>query len=285
MQSTDIHKILHKYWGYEQFRPLQEDIIRSVLAGRDTLGLLPTGGGKSITFQVATLATEGIAIVVTPIISLMKDQVDNLRSRGVMATYIHSGLTMRESQLNMDRCIYGKCRFLYISPERLRSDIFIDKLRLMKVTLIVVDEAHCISQWGYDFRPSYLNIATIRDIFPNAPVLALTATAPKDVVTDITENLHFGESSQIFTNSFARKNISYVVRKSDDKLADTINILRQTTGSAIVYLRSRRKTEEIANILRNNNISANHYHAGLDSKVKEQKQDSWINNETRVMVA
>ena len=217
MNNTDIHEILKKYWGYNSFRELQEEIITSILNGYDTLGLLPTGGGKSITFQVPTLAIEGMAIIVTPIISLMKDQVDNLVARGIKATYIHSGLSIGEIRRTLDKCTFGKYKFLYISPERIASETFIDKLRFMPVKLIVVDEAHCISQWGYDFRPSFLNICKIRDIFPCVPILALTATATPDVVKDIMDKLKFN-NGKIFSKSFARTNLTYVVRRTDDKV-------------------------------------------------------------------
>ena len=281
MSALDI---LKKYWGYSGFRDLQEDIINSVLEGRDTLGLMPTGGGKSITFQVPALMLDGLTLVVTPIISLMKDQVDNLIARHIKATYLHAGLSLAERRKAIDKCLYGNCKFLYVSPERLSSDGFIDKLRLMNVSLIVVDEAHCISQWGYDFRPSYLKISAIRRIFPAVPVLALTATATPDVVTDIMEKLEF-HVPNVFSKSFKRDNISYVVRQCDDKIAQLVHILRSVPGSAIVYVRSRRKTKMIADELTFNHITADYYHAGLDNEDKNDKQNKWKQGETRVIVA
>lgn len=281
MSALDI---LKKYWGYSGFRDLQEDIINSVLEGRDTLGLMPTGGGKSITFQVPALMLDGLTLVVTPIISLMKDQVDNLIVRHIKATYLHAGLSLAERRKAIDKCLYGNCKFLYVSPERLSSDGFIDKLRLMNVSLIVVDEAHCISQWGYDFRPSYLKISAIRRIFPAVPVLALTATATPDVVTDIMEKLEF-HVPNVFSKSFKRDNISYVVRQCDDKIAQLVHILRSVPGSAIVYVRSRRKTKMIADELTFNHITADYYHAGLDNEDKNDKQNKWKQGDTRVFVA
>lgn len=284
MNNTDIHEILKKYWGYNSFRELQEEIITSILNGYDTLGLLPTGGGKSITFQVPTLAIEGMAIIVTPIISLMKDQVDNLVARGIKATYIHSGLSIGEIRRTLDKCTFGKYKFLYISPERIASETFIDKLRFMPVKLIVVDEAHCISQWGYDFRPSFLNICKIRDIFPGVPILALTATATPDVVKDIMDKLKFN-NGKIFSKSFARTNLTYVVRRTDDKVSQLIKIFWKVPGSGIVYARSRAKTKQIAEALTSHGISADYYHAGLESNDKADRQNKWKSGETRVMVA
>lgn len=284
MNNTDIHEILKKYWGYNSFRELQEEIITSILNGSDTLGLLPTGGGKSITFQVPTLAIEGMAIIVTPIISLMKDQVDNLVARGIKATYIHSGLSIGEIRRTLDKCTFGKYKFLYISPERIASETFIDKLRFMPVKLIVVDEAHCISQWGYDFRPSFLNICKIRDIFPCVPILALTATATPDVVKDIMDKLKFN-NGKIFSKSFARTNLTYVVRRTDDKVSQLIKIFWKVPGSGIVYARSRAKTKQIAEALTSHGISADYYHAGLENNDKAARQNKWKSGETRVMVA
>lgn len=284
MNNTDIHEILKKYWGYNSFRELQEEIITSILNGYDTLGLLPTGGGKSITFQVPTLAIEGMAIIVTPIISLMKDQVDNLVARGIKATYIHSGLSIGEIRRTLDKCTFGKYKFLYISPERIASETFIDKLRFMPVKLIVVDEAHCISQWGYDFRPSFLNICKIRDIFPGVPILALTATATPDVVKDIMDKLKFN-NGKIFSKSFARTNLTYVVRRTDDKVSQLIKIFWKVPGSGIVYVRSRTKTKQIAEALTSHGISADYYHAGLENNDKADRQNKWKSGETRVIVA
>lgn len=284
MNDFGIYKILKKYWGYASFRELQEDIIISVLNGNDTLGLLPTGAGKSITFQVPTLALDGMTIVVTPIISLMKDQVDNLVERGIKASYIHSGLSLNEIRRTLDRCTFGKYKFLYISPERIASEAFINKMRLMPVKLIVVDEAHCISQWGYDFRPSFLNISKLRQFFPDIPVLALTATATPDVVKDIMEKLNF-HNGKVFSKSFARQNLVYVVRKTDDKTAQLINILTKVPGSGIVYVRSRAKTKQLAEELTRHGISTNYYHAGLDNEDKSDRQNKWKNGETRIMIA
>lgn len=282
--SSDIHKILEKYWGYKQFRALQEDIIKSVLEGRDTLALMPTGGGKSITFQIPTLAMEGMAIVVTPIVSLMKDQVDNLLARRIKATYLHAGLTMTESRRVMEKCKNGNCKFLYISPERLESDTFINRIKAMDVSLIVVDEAHCISQWGYDFRPSFLKISRLRKVFPSVPVLALTATATPVVVDDIQEKLQFRQRN-VFRKSFVRENISYVVRHTTEKMRELIHIVNSVPGTGIVYVRSRKRTKIIADELRRNGVSADYYHAGLNIEDKEDKQNKWKHNEIRVIVA
>ncbi len=279
-----IHEILRKHWGYESFRPCQEDIITSILNGNDTLGLLPTGGGKSITFQVPALVFDGLTIVITPLISLMKDQVDNLRQLGIKAVYIHSGLTKSEHRLAIDKCRLGKVKLLYLSPEKLQSTSMINYLRLMDVKLIVVDEAHCISQWGYDFRPSYLNINTIRKLFPVAPILALTASATPEVVDDIMSKLEFRQRN-IFAKSFSRNNLSYLVREGEHKEGQLIKILKATSGSAIVYVRSRRRTREIAEILYKEGISADFYHAGLASEDKNEKQNKWKSDQCRVMVA
>jgi ATP-dependent DNA helicase RecQ len=284
MPTTDIHQLLEKYWGYTQFRDLQEDIIMSVLEGRDTLGLMPTGGGKSIAFQIPTLAMDGLAIVVTPIISLMKDQVDNLVARHIKATYLHAGLSMAEHRRVMEKCQNGNCKFLYISPERLQSDTFIDKIKHLNVCLIVVDEAHCISHWGYDFRPSFLEIAKLRKVFKNTPVLALTATATPVVVNDIQEKLQF-KVHNVFTKSFKRNNISYVVRHTTEKMGELVHIIKSVPGSGIVYARSRKRTKLIADELKRNGISADHYHAGLTIEEKEDKQNKWKNDEIRVIVA
>ncbi len=278
------HDILRKYWGYEDFRPLQEDIIESVLAGRDTLGLLPTGGGKSLTFQVPSMLLDGLTVVVTPLISLMKDQVDNLRERGIKATYFHAGLSRAEQKLGMDRCRLGKVKILYVSPEKLRSEPFTAQLRQMDVSLIVVDEAHCISQWGYDFRPSYLKIGELREHFPDVPVLALTASATPEVVDDIMEKLLFKERN-VYAKSFARDNLSYIVRNDFDKERQLLRVLGNTSGSAVVYVRSRRRTREIAELLLESGISADYYHAGLDPEDKNEKQARWKSDELRVMVA
>lgn len=283
-KELSINEILKKYWGYDGFRPLQDDIIKSVLDGRDTLGLMPTGGGKSITFQVPTMAMDGLAVVVTPIISLMKDQVDNLIARRIKATYLHAGLTMAEVKRTYEKCMYGNCKFLYISPERLASQSFLDRLKHMPVCLIVVDEAHCISQWGYDFRPSFLNIASVRKLFPDVPVLALTATATPAVVHDIMERLEFRQPN-VFSKSFARNNLSYVVRHTHEKLAELVHILQRVPGTAIVYVRSRKRSKLISDHLNANGIPADYYHAGLSHEEKEDKQNKWKNDECRVVVA
>lgn len=284
MKRTLIHDILKRYWGYDSFRPRQEEIIMSVLDGRDTLGLLPTGGGKSITFQVPAMVFEGITVVVTPLISLMKDQVDNLRAAGIRAVCLHSGLSRAEHRLALDRCRLGKAKLMYVSPEKLQSATFIDQLRSMDVSFLVVDEAHCISQWGYDFRPSYLKISLIRELFPDIPVLALTASATPVVVDDIMDKLGFKERN-VYARSFSRDNLSYIVRNDFDKERRLINVLTNTSGSAIVYVRSRRRTREIADMLVRNGISADYYHAGLDATEKNEKQNNWKTDGVRVMVA
>lgn len=278
------HKILEKYWGYPAFRPLQEDIIHSVCEGKDTLGLMPTGGGKSITFQVPALVMEGICIVVTPLIALMKDQVDNLRRLGIKATAVYSGMTRQEIIAQLENCIFGDYKFLYVSPERLGTDIFKSKLQAMNVNLLVIDESHCISQWGYDFRPSYLSIADIREELPGVPVLALTATATPEVVNDIQERLHFKEKN-VFRKSFVRKNLSYIVRQTEDKLNSLIYILGKVPGTAIVYVRNRKRTKEVAVMLQQAGISADFFHAGLNRDEKNLRQSRWKNNECRVIVS
>lgn len=276
--------ILQKYWGYEDFRGIQREIIESIGSGRDTLGLMPTGGGKSITFQVPALAQEGVCLVITPLIALMKDQVSHLRQRGIRAAAIHSDMTHSAILQALDNCVYGGTQILYVSPERLHSELFQAKFRHMKVSFITIDEAHCISQWGYDFRPSYLHIAEIRQLKPEIPVLALTATATKEVVEDIQEQLRFKEKN-VFRMSFERKNLAYVVRKATDKPSELRHILNSVKGSAIVYARSRKRTKETAEWLVSQGISATYYHAGLDVDVKDRHQQAWVNNEKRVMVA
>ena len=292
----DYQSILRKYWGYDDFRGIQREIIESIGSGHDTLGLMPTGGGKSITFQVPALSKEGTCVVITPLIALMKDQVENLRRRGIRAAAIYSGLTREEIIITLENCIFGAVKILYVSPERLSSDLFQAKLRHMNVSFITVDEAHCISQWGYDFRPSYLEIAKIRKLIPNAPVLALTATATPAVVQDIQAKLSPPDISltpnpspltsfNVFRMSFERRNLAYVVRHATDKREQLIHILKNVKGSAIVYTRSRRRTKEFAELLNEAGISATFYHAGLDTVTKDERQLAWQNDKTRVMVA
>ena len=276
--------ILHKYWGYPDFRGIQREIIESIGAGKDTLGLMPTGGGKSLTFQVPALAQEGVCIVITPLIALMKDQVEHLRHKGITAAAIYSGMSRDAIVTTLENCIFGGVKLLYISPERISSDIFQIKLKHMKVSFITVDEAHCISQWGYDFRPSYLQIAVIRKLVPNVPILALTATATPDVIDDIQERLGFTEKN-VFRMSFERKNLVYVVRQAEDKEAEMVHILQSIPKTAIVYCRSRKRTKEVAQLLMQYGISATWYHAGLEPAVKDQRQSEWQHDKVRVIVA
>ena len=276
--------ILHKYWGYPDFRGIQREIIESIGAGKDTLGLMPTGGGKSLTFQVPALAQEGVCIVITPLIALMKDQVEHLRHKGIAAAAIYSGMSRDAIVTTLENCIFGGVKLLYISPERISSDLFQIKLKHIKVSFITVDEAHCISQWGYDFRPSYLQIAVIRKLVPNVPILALTATATPDVIDDIQERLGFTEKN-VFRMSFERKNLVYVVRQAEDKEAEMVHILQSIPKTAIVYCRSRKRTKEIAQLLMQYGISATWYHAGLEPAVKDQRQSEWQHDKVRVIVA
>lgn len=280
----DFRQILRTYWGYPDFRGIQRDIIDSISQGHDTLGLMPTGGGKSVTFQVPALAMDGLCLVVTPLIALMKDQVQNLRHRGIMAAAIYAGQSREEILRHLDNAIFGAYKFLYVSPERLSTSIFMTKVRRMKVCLITVDEAHCISQWGYDFRPQYLRIAEVRKLLPSVPVLALTATATKRVVADIQEKLAFSHP-RVFRMSFERPNLHYIVRQTDDKHAELLHILRRVEGSAIVYTRSRRRTREVAEFLRQQGMTAAFYHAGLTSLDKDTRQRAWQSGDVRVMVA
>ena len=280
----DYKSILKQYWGYDSFRGIQEDIINSIGSGRDTLGLMPTGGGKSITFQVPALAQPGLCLVVTPLIALMKDQVRNLRDRGIKAIAVYSGMTREEIVVALENCIFGDYKFLYISPERLDTEIFQTKLKSMKVSMITVDESHCISQWGYDFRPAYLKISEIRKLLPGVPVLALTATATPEVVKDIQKRLDFREEN-VFRMSFERKNLAYIVRRTENKAEELLHILTSVQGSAIVYTRNRKKTKEVSQFLNEQGITATFYHAGLNNDTKDQRQKGWINGEFRVMVA
>ena len=276
--------ILKQYWGYDSFRGIQEEIIESIGSGYDTLGLMPTGGGKSITFQVPTLAKEGICIVITPLIALMKDQVNNLKERGIKAAALYSGMSKNEILITLDNCIFGGYKFLYVSPERLSTDLFREKIKRMPVSLIAVDESHCISQWGYDFRPAYLKIAEIRDLLPNIPILALTATATPKVVDDIQNKLQFKEK-RVYRMSFERKNLAYIVHQTDDKAGVILKLLKKLNGSTIIYARSRRRTKDMANFLIKNGISATFYHAGLKNETKDIRQKAWQSGEYRVIVA
>lgn len=279
------HEILTKYWGYPKFRPLQHEIIQSVGSGKDTLALMPTGGGKSITFQVPALAKEGICIVVTPLIALMKDQVENLKERKIKAVAIYTGLTKHEIDTALENCVNDpNLKFLYCSPERLGTELFRERLKSMNVNLLAIDESHCISQWGYDFRPSYLKIAEIRKIIPNVPVLAVTATATTDVVEDIQEKLKFKEKN-VFRKSFERKNLVYLLREVEDKQKHLLKIVNYVKGTGVVYVRNRKKTKDIALFLKANKISADYYHAGLSNQVRELKQDEWKKGKTRIIVA
>lgn len=282
--STLNSRILKQYWGYDRFRGIQEDIIDSISKNKDTLGLMPTGGGKSITFQVPALAKEGMCLVITPLIALMKDQVQNLKKRGIKALAIYSGMSRQDIIITLENCIFGNYKFLYISPERLDTEIFRTKLRKMHISMITVDESHCISQWGYDFRPAYLKIAEIRELLPDVPVLALTATATPEVVKDIQARLHFRHKN-VFRMSFERSNLAYIVRKTENKTAELLHILRSMPGSAIIYARNRRRTKEITELLNNEHITADFYHAGLDDATKDIRQHRWQSGESRVMVA
>jgi len=281
---NNYEQILIKYWGYSKFRPLQEDIIRSVMAGKDTLALMPTGGGKSITFQVPSMTQDGICIVITPLIALMKDQVENLQRKNIKAIAIYSGMTKNEIDIALDNCIYGNIKFLYISPERINTELFKVRVKYMKVNLIAIDEAHCISEWGYDFRPSYLKIADLRDLVPDVPFLALTATATHKVVEDIQEKLKFKEKN-VLRKSFERKNLIYLVREVEDKKNYLIETLNKVRGSGIIYARNRKKTRETALMLQKEKISADYYHAGLKHEDRNTKQNNWKVGKTRVMVA
>jgi ATP-dependent DNA helicase RecQ len=276
--------ILKKYWGYNQFRPLQAEIVNASIQGKDVLALLPTGGGKSVCFQVPALLRGGICIVITPLIALMKDQVEQLKQRGIDAAAVHAAMSRFEVDVLLNNCIYGSVKFLYVSPERLQTELFIERVKQMNVGLIAVDEAHCISQWGYDFRPSYLKIASLRILKPDVPVMALTATATAEVRTDIIEKLEL-KDADIFQKSFARDNLSFVVRKTENKEKKVLEILQKVKGSAIIYVRSRKATQEIAEWLVRKNVSASFYHAGLDFNERTKRQDKWIQNQIRVIVA
>lgn len=279
-----FNEILKKYWGYVGFRPLQDEIIKSVAEGKDTLGLMPTGGGKSLTFQIPALAMEGICIVVSPLVALMKDQVQNLKDKGIKAELLYSGLSGKEIEIILDKCLFANIKFLYISPERIGSDLFRKKLVQMNVCLIAVDESHCISQWGYDFRPAYLKITNLRELLPKVPILALTATATPDVVDDIQDKLEFKEKN-VFRKSFERQNLIYLVRNVEDKKRYLLKIFSKQSGSSVVYVRSRKRCKELAEFLKTNNIRAEYYHAGLQNEVKDFRQDRWKRGVVQVMVA
>ena len=276
--------ILKQYWGYDAFRALQADIIQSIASGKDTLGLMPTGGGKSLTFQVPAMVMDGVCIVVTPLIALMKDQVENLKKRNIRAAAIYSGMSNDDILLTLDNCVFEAYKFLYVSPERLATAIFLEKISQTRVCMIAVDESHCISQWGYDFRPSYLRIADIREILPDVPVLALTATATPEVVDDIQEKLHFREKN-LFQKSFSRSNLAYVVRTTENKDEYLLKILHNVPGTSVVYVRNRKKTKEVAEFLVQNGIAAEHFHAGLKNETKDERQRRWKNGDTRVIVS
>ncbi|MBP6303631.1 MAG: RecQ family ATP-dependent DNA helicase [Bacteroidia bacterium] len=283
MAENQLHTILQQYWGYSQFRPLQEEIISSVLSGKDTLALLPTGGGKSLCFQVPAMAKEGLCLVVSPLIALMKDQVDNLQKRGIKAIAVFSGMSFREIDRLLDNCVYGDVKFLYVSPERLATDIFRERVKRMNINLLAIDEAHCISQWGYDFRPEYLQIAEVRELLPKVPVIALTASATQDVVEDIQEKLKF-KTKNAFRKSFERTNLHYHVRQVEDKDRKLVEICKNIKGTGLVYVRNRRSTKALAQLLYKHGVAADFYHAGLQHKEREKKQHDWKNNKIRVMV-
>ena len=282
--ADKIFEVLKRYWGFTEFRPVQERIIRSAMAGRDTLALMPTGGGKSLTYQVPGLAQPGLCIVVTPLIALMKDQVDRLRARRIPAVAIHSGLSLRQIDIALDNCVYGDVKFLYVAPERLATEAFRLRVERMKVSLLAVDEAHCISQWGYDFRPSYLRIAELREKLPGVPVLALTASATKLVAEDIMRHLRFAEP-HILRSSFARPNLSYSVRRTDDKNGQLLRLVQNVPGSGIVYVRTREGTEQVADMLRRQGVTAAAYHGGMGHAERSLRQEEWVAGRTRVMVA
>jgi len=285
MSYRSPEEALRKVWGYENFRPLQSKIITSVLEGFDVLAILPTGGGKSLCFQVPGLCMEGLCLVITPIIALMKDQVEQLRQYGIKAAAIYSGMSLKEIDITLDNCIYGEVKFLYVSPERLKSELFIERAKRMKIDLLAVDEAHCISQWGYDFRPSYLEISGFKNYIPDSRIIALTATATREVTNDIVDQLSMKLNHRIFIQSFARPNLSFIVRKTEDKDAKIMDGLLKVKGSSIVYVRTRKRTKEIAEYLIRNDISADFYHGGLSFQERDTKQEQWMRDQFRVMVA
>jgi ATP-dependent DNA helicase RecQ len=279
-----FQKILLHYWGFSSFRAIQEEVITSVYDGNDTLALMPTGGGKSITFQVPALAKDGICLVVTPLIALMKDQVENLKKKGIKAAALHSGMTRHELEVTLDNCAYGDYKFLYLSPERLGTELFKVRLRKLNVNLIAIDESHCVSQWGYDFRPSYLKIAELRELLPDTPFLAVTATATPQVVEDIQEKLGFKEK-RVIKMSFERKNLVYLVRNVEDKNKHLLKIVKNIPGTGVVYVRNRQKAKEVALMLQKDGIIADYYHAGLSTEIRSLKQDDWQNDRTRIIVS
>ena len=281
----EINSILKEYWGFDAFRSLQEDIIQSVLDKKDTLALLPTGGGKSICFQVPSLAQEGICLVISPLIALMKDQVANLKKKGIPALAIYSGMTFIETQKTLQNAVHGNYKFLYVSPERLETNLFLEYLSSFNVNLIAVDEAHCVSQWGYDFRPPYLRIAALRELLPNVPVLALTASATKEVQDDICEKLAFTVSQQRFQKSFERANLSYSVFSVASKQNKLLEILKNVSGCGIVYCRTRKQTKDVADLLKMHGLSADFYHAGLNNEQRTLKQQQWIDDSTKIIVS
>lgn len=284
MQNPKAIDVLQKYWGYEAFRSMQEDIINSITSGNDTLALLPTGGGKSICFQVPALMSEGLCLVISPLIALMKDQVEQLKRRKIPAAAVYSGMTYREIDILLDNAAHGAYKFFYVSPERLKTELFLERAKKMNLNLLAIDEAHCISQWGYDFRPPYLEIANFRELFPDLPCIALTATATEDVKIDIQEKLNF-KNGKLFQKSFARDNLSYSVRKVENKESKLFEILRKIAGTSVVYARNRRRTKEIAEVLKKNGFSADFYHAGLSQADRNAKQDAWLTNKIRIIVA
>ena len=281
---SQFTQILTKYWGYSAFRPLQEEIIQSVASGNDTLGLMPTGGGKSVTYQVYSLSKPGICLVITPLIALMKDQVENLNQRGIKALAIYSGMSPQEIKIAMDNAVWGDYKFLYLSPERIATERFRERIGKLDVNLIAVDEAHCISQWGYDFRPSYLRIAELRDLLPDVPVLAVTATATAQVIDDIQDQLKFNKKNVLKT-SYYRSNLVYLVRNEEDKVNYLVKAVQKAKGTGIVYVKSRKLTREISDLLKKNGISADYYHAGLPSKIRSVKQEAWKGGRNRVIVS
>lgn len=281
---SEFTQILTKYWGYASFRPLQEEIIRSVADGNDTLGLMPTGGGKSVTYQIYSLSKPGICLVITPLIALMKDQVENLNQRGIKALAIYSGMTSLEIKIALDNAAWGNYKFLYLSPERIATERFRERIHQLDVNLIAVDEAHCISQWGYDFRPSYLRIAELRDLLPKVPVLAVTATATPRVVDDIQEQLRF-KKKNVLRTSYYRSNLVYLVRNEEDKINYLLRTVQKAKGTGIVYVKSRKQTREISEFLVRNQVSADYYHAGLSSKVRAARQEAWKSGKCRVIVS